>query len=155
MGFSTLYDSDAIQGHFRQYQAQIEFDPAKLSQSKVVISIDLASVNSGDAERDAMLKGGDFFDTAQFAKAVFRCDHFVKTAENHYIAKGKLTLHGITKAFDLPFTLKISDGKALMTASTSLNRTEFGVGAGEWAQTSAIPALVTLSFKIMARAKNS
>jgi polyisoprenoid-binding protein YceI len=66
------------------------------------------------------------------------------------VAHGKLTLRGVTKPADLPFRLKIDGDKARMSGVTSLDRTAFGVGQGEWKATDQIPAKVKVSVQIAA-----
>ncbi|ESQ78838.1 YceI family protein [Asticcacaulis sp. YBE204] len=151
--FTTTFNGEAIKGGFSTYTADIVFDSAQLDKSSATVVIDLASVNSGDSMRDDSLTGSDFFGVAQHPKATFKSTGFAKTGTDKYVAKGKLTLHGQTKPFDLPFTLKITGDTALMTATTKLNRLDFGVGSGEWAATDAVPADVSLDLKVSAKAK--
>ncbi|MDC7681650.1 YceI family protein [Asticcacaulis sp. BYS171W] len=151
--FATTFNGEGIRGGFGAYTADIVFDPQQLDKSSATVVIDLASVNSGDAMRDDSLTGADFFGVAQHPKATFKSTTFTKTGPDKYLAKGKLTLHGQTKPFNLPFTLKITGDTALMTATARLNRLDFGVGSGEWAATDAVPAEVSLDLKVSAKAK--
>lgn len=151
--FGTTFQGSDIKGGFSDYTAKIVFDPERLDGSEVKVTIDLSSVNSGDTDRDATLKGSGFFAVDSHPKAIFEAKSFTKTGEGRYLAKGKLTLHGQTKPFSLPFRLKITDKTAVMTATASLDRLAFGVGSGEWAATDAIPAEVMLDLKITATTK--
>lgn len=152
IGWTTTFEGEAVAGSFSSYTAQIAFDPQKLDASSVKVTIDLASVSSGDADRDTTLKSDSFFNVAGFPKAVFDAKSFTKTDATHFVAHGRLTLHGTTKAMDLPFTLTIKDKIATMTATTSLDRTAFGVGSGDYASTTSIPGKVGLSITLKAKA---
>ncbi len=152
INFSTSFQGEAVSGGFGSYSAQIAFDPDQLGASHVKVSIDLASVNSGDNDRDGTLKSDSFFNIAAFPKAVFEATSFTKKDATHFVAHGRLTMHGVTKAQELPFTLTIKGGRADMTASTSLDRTAFGVGSGDYASTDAVPARVAVTITLRAKA---
>ncbi len=152
ISFNTSFQGEAINGGFGGYSADIAFDPAALDTSHVKVTIDLASVASGDKDRDDSLKSDSFFNIAVFPKAVFEAKSFTRKDATHFVAHGKLTLHGVTKPQDLPFTLTIEDKVANMTATTSLDRTAFGVGSGDFSGTDAVPAKVGVNIALRARA---
>ncbi len=153
VAFTTTFQGETINGGFAGYSAIIAFDPEQLAKSHVKVTIDLASVASGDNDRDGTLKSDSFFNTAATPKAVFEAKSFSKTDSTHFVAHGKLTLHGVTKAQDLPFTLTIKNGVADMKASTTLDRTAFGVGSGDYASTDTIPAKVKVDITLKAKAQ--
>lgn len=150
VGFATSWSGQAIEGRFDRWTADIFFSPDALDKSKVSVSIDLASANTGDAQRDQSLPTSDWFDAADHPKATFTAERFEQTGEGRFVAHGKLTLRGVTKPVDLPFRLKIDADKARMSGVTSLDRTAFGVGQGDWQATDQIPAKVQVSVQITA-----
>ncbi|HVZ30379.1 MAG TPA: YceI family protein [Asticcacaulis sp.] len=152
IAFTTSFEGEAINGGFSGYTAQISFDPEQLPKSHVEVTIDLASVNSGDNDRDTTLKSDSFFNIAVTPKAVFEAKSFTKKDATHFVAHGKLTLHGTTKPVELPFTLTIKDGTANMSGSTTLDRTAFGVGSGDYAATDNVPAAVKVDITLKAKA---
>lgn len=150
LGFATSWSGSAIEGRFDRWRADIKFSPEALDKSKVSVSIDLASAVTGDGQRDESLKGSDWFDVASHARATFTAARFEKTGENRYVAHGNLNLRGVSKPLRLPFTLKIEGDKARISGVTSLDRTAFGVGQGEWKSTDQIPAEVKVSVNLTA-----
>ena len=150
LGFATAWGGSAIEGRFDRWTADILFSPEALDKSKVSVSIDLASAVSGDSQRDESMQGADWFDVASHAKATFTASRFEKTGENRYVAYGTLTLRGVSKPQRLPFTLKIEGDKARVSGVTTLDRTAFGVGQGEWKSTDQIPAEVKVSVELTA-----
>ena len=152
IAFATTFSGEAINGGFGSYAANIAFDPEKLDKSHVKVTIDLTSVNSGDADRDGTLKSDSFFNVAVTPKAVYEASSFTKTDATHFVAKGKLTMRGTTKPLNLPFTLNIDAGVATMSGTVDLDRTAFGVGTGDWAKTDSVPAKVTVSINLKAKA---
>jgi cytochrome b561/polyisoprenoid-binding protein YceI len=150
LGFATSWGGQAIEGRFDRWTADIVFGPEALDKSKVSVSVDLGSAVSGDTQRDESLKGGDWFDTANHAKATFTAARFEKTGPDRYIAHGQLTLRGVSKPARLPFRLQIEGDKARVSGVTTLDRTAFGVGQGEWTKTDQIPADVKVSVNLTA-----
>ena len=150
LNFQTSWSGDAVHGRFNSWKADILFGPDALDKSKVVVTIDMTSAKTGDDQRDASLPAGDWFDAATHPKAVFTAVKFEKKAEGSYVAHGALDLRGVSKPVDLPFKLKIVGDKAQMSGETTLDRTLFGVGQGEFTATDQVPAKVTVRVQLNA-----
>lgn len=153
LSFATSWGGDAIEGRFDRWTADILFSPDALEGSKVTVSIDTTSVNTGDAQRDESLPSGDWFDAAAHPKAVFTATRFEKKGEGRFVAHGRLSLRGVTRPLDLPFRLKIAGDRAEVSGVTSLDRTAFGVGQGEWRSTDQIPGKVSVTIALKAQRK--
>lgn len=149
--FETSWSGSKIEGEFPRFSGDISFSPQALDRSRVRISIDLTSVTTGDGQRDASLKGEDWFNTGQAGTAVFTASRFTHRGGENYVANGTLTLRGASRPVSLPFRLQIDEDKARVRGVTTLDRTAFGVGQGEWAATSEIPAQVTVEVDLRAR----
>ncbi|MGR4866650.1 YceI family protein [Caulobacter sp. LARHSG274] len=151
LGFTASWAGDAIEGQFTRWTADILFSPQALDRSKLTVSIDMASASTGDAQRDSSLPSDDFFATASHPKATFTASKFRKTGEGRFVADGTLELRGVKKPLSLPFSLKIDGDTATARGVTTLDRTAFGVGQGEWASTDQIGGKVKVSFAITAK----
>ena len=151
LGFATSWSGSAIMGSFGNWSADIRFNPDALPRSRISVTIPLSSVASGDGERDGMLKGGDFFDTANHPKAVWTSTAIRALGGNRYRADGSLSLRGVSKPVPLTFTLDIKGKEARAIGSASLNRSSFGVGQGDFAKTDEIPDPVRVSFSFRAK----
>lgn len=151
--FSATWSGTPIEGRFNRWTADILFSPEALDRSKLTVSVDMASAVTGDDQRDQSLPSGDFFDTAAHPKATFTANKFRKTGEGQYVADGTLDLRGVKKPLSLPFSLKIDGDTATARGVTTLDRTTFGVGQGEWASTDQIAAKVKVSFSLTAKRK--
>ncbi|WP_066684091.1 cytochrome b/b6 domain-containing protein [Caulobacter sp. CCH9-E1] len=151
--FSATWSGTPIEGRFNRWTADILFSPEALDRSKLTVSIDMGSAVTGDDQRDQSLPSGDFFDTAEHPKAIFTAAKFRKTGEGQYVADGTLDLRGVKKPLSLPFSLKIVGDTATARGVTTLDRTTFGVGQGEWASTDQIAAKVKVSFSLTAKRK--
>jgi len=133
-----------------RWGADIVFSPEALDRSKVTVTIDMTSAKTGDDQRDASLPSGDWFDAATHPKAVFTATRFEKAGADRYVAHGTLDLRGVKKPVDLPFRLKIVGDKAQASGETSLDRTLFGVGQGEFTATDQVPAKVAVRVQLNA-----
>jgi len=148
--FNSSFSGAAFSGAFSRWTANIQFDPANLAASKVAAVIDVASAATGDADRDQALPGDDFLAAAKFPRATYTASAFKALGGDKYLAIGQLTLRGVAKPLNLPFTLKIAGAKAAMTAQVPIDRLAFGVGQNEWRKTDAIPGPVTVVIAINA-----
>jgi cytochrome b561/polyisoprenoid-binding protein YceI len=153
LGFSATWSGDALEGQFKRWTADILFSPDALDRSKLIVSIDMSSAATGDDQRDSSLPSDDFFAVAAHPKATFTASKFRKTGEGKFVADGVLDLRGVKKPVSLPFSLKIDGDTATARGVTTLDRTTFGVGQGEWASTDQIGAKVKVSFAITAKTK--
>lgn len=153
LAFTASWAGSAIDGQFKTWTADILFSPEALDRSKLTVNVDMGSAATGDDQRDQSLPSGDFFDTAEHPKATFTATKFRQTGEGKFVADGTLDLRGVKKPLSLPFTLKIDGDTATARGVTTLDRTTFGVGQGEWASTDQIAASVKVSFSLTAKRK--
>lgn len=154
LGFATAYGNTPISGTFHKWQARIRFCEDDLPHASIAATIQLASADTADADRDENLKGESFFDTASFAQARFSAAGFRQLSPGRYAANGTLSLHGESKPVRLVFALKVNGDAASAQGSTSISRLAFGVGSGDWAATDQVPDAVTVQFTIRAHRAN-
>jgi polyisoprenoid-binding protein YceI len=145
LGFTATFQGASFQGSFAQWNAAIRFDPQHLATSGFDVTVDTTSASTGDADRDAALPGADFFNATKYPQAHYASTGFVQ-AGDHVIAHGNLTLRGESH----PITLTVSftpqpGGTALMDVTGTLKRLDYGVGGGEYADTSVIGNDVTVN----------
>ena len=137
LGFSNTFQGESFDGYFGQWTAAIRYDAANLAASKFDVEVNLASVKTGDKDRDGALPGSDFFDVAKFPKAHFVTTGFRRSG-GKVIADGTLTLRGVTKPVILDVTFKPQAGGATLDVAGTVKRLDFGVGTGDYADTSVI-----------------
>jgi len=152
LGFSGSFQGQSFDGTFAKWTAAISYDPAKVAGSKFDVEVDLASVKTGDKDRDGALPGSDFFNVAKFPKA-----HFVTTGFRQngaqVIADGNLTLRGVTKPVSLNVVFKPQGTGATLDVSGAVKRLDFGVGGGDYADTSVIANDVKINAHLVLTAK--
>jgi polyisoprenoid-binding protein YceI len=152
LGFSAMFQGESFDGHFRQWTAAIRYDPANLAGSAFDVKVTPASVQTGDNDRDSALPGQAFFDVAQYPEAHFVTSGFHRNG-SQVIADGKLTLRGVTRPLSLEVTFKPHAGGATLDVAGSVKRLDFGVGSGEYADTSVIGAEVRITAHLQLIAK--
>lgn len=138
LGFAGAVEGEAFSGHFKEFKPAIQFDPAALDSARFDVEIMLASADSANAERDETLQGEDFFATARFPSAHYRASQFRQLGEGRFVAEGTLSLRGVDKAVPLEFTWKSGADGAVLEGTATVNRIDFGVGGGDWADASTI-----------------
>lgn len=148
---SSTFDGEAVRGTFRRWDAQIRFDPKDLAHSSARVTLETASIASGDADQEAALPDRVWFWSEKYPKATFVTRSFKSLGGSRYAAVGDLSIRGVTKPLTLPFTLAITGDTARMNAAVDLNRLAFGVGQDEWKATDVIPASVKVTIALTAR----
>ena len=154
LSFTAQWNGEPVNGSFGKWSSTILFAPDALEASRVDVSIDLASVDTGDSQRDGTLTDSDFFDTSRFATATYRATSFKALGGDRYRADGTLTLRGTSRPVPLAFTLTITGNTARARGTATIDRTRFGVGQGDFASTAEIAGPVAISFDFKATAKD-
>lgn len=148
LAFATQYDGETFTGTFPGFTTKLSFDPANLAASSLDVTIPLAGAKTGNDDRDGTLRGADFFDVAKFAQARYTATKFRSLGGNDYAADGTLELRGVRKPVTLAFTW--TPGKApVLVGKATVKRLDFGVGRGDWADTSLIPDAVAVSTRVV------
>jgi polyisoprenoid-binding protein YceI len=137
-----------FEGAFDKFTADISFDPKNLPASRFDVKIDTASVNTQDGERDDTIKSADLFDVKRFPSAQYVADKFTDKGGNKYSATGKLTLRNVTRDVPIDFTFESKDGSAWLKGTAKIKRLDFGVGQGEWKDTSTVGNDVQVRFAL-------
>ena len=154
LGFKADYSGSAVDGAFKRWDGDILFSPDDLPNSRISVTIDLASVDTADSQRDDTLRSDGFFDVATHPKATFRSTRITHRGGKAYRAAGTLSLHGQQRPVTVDFTLDIKGDDATVAGTAPLSRTAFGVGTGEWADTGTIKDAVGVTFRFKAKRSN-
>jgi len=136
--FEAVLYKAAFTGEFKNFTGTIIFNPEDVSTAKADITIDMKNVATGDADRDTNIVGTEWFDSEKFPTSRFVSTKFEKADGNNYVAIGDLTIRDKTMPLIIPFTLDIKDKTAHMVGAVKLDRTNFGIGQGQWADESTV-----------------
>ena len=123
-----------VRGGFSDISGTLILDPANHEASSVQVEIGVASVHTGNADRDNHLRTGDFFDAAQYPKITFTSTKVEKTGDEEGNITGNLTIHGVTKSVTLAAdggTTEVNDlyGNLRLgfSARTKIKRSDYGL----------------------------
>lgn len=153
--FQGSQQGEAFDGQFRRFVSRIRFDPNDLAQANFDVDIDLASVDTANSERDQAVQGDKWFDVGRFPKAHFRTLGIRSLSAGHFEAKAELTLRDHTQTIDFPFTWTGDADRAHLQAQVVLDRLDFDLGSGEWADPELIGSEVTVSVDLQLRAADT
>ena len=151
--FSALQEGEAFTGGFAEFSGTILFDPAAPETGAVDISIPLKSVDAGSRDRNSTLPGKVWFSAKEFPVARFTSSAISKQ-DTGYLAKGELTIKGVSVPIELPFELEIDGARTVMTGQVDMDRTQWNIGAAPWDTDEWVSRTVSLNIQVTAaRAK--
>ena len=124
---SVKFSGKGVNGIFKTFNATIYFDEANLATSKFTITIDVASLNTGNAVQNRHSIGADWFDAAKYPQIKFTSGTIEKTSTG-YLVKGKMEVKGKVKDVSIPFTFTRSGTTGSFNSSFTIKRSDYGVG---------------------------
>ncbi len=110
-------------------KANIHFNPTQLSGSNIEATVDVATINTDNDERDTHLRSADFFEVQRYPHITLRSVSFKHKNGANYVGAFNVTLKDKTKQLDLPFTYTENGSTATFNGTLKLNRLDFGVGS--------------------------
>jgi polyisoprenoid-binding protein YceI len=123
-----------VKGSIKGISGDLTEHATDASLSSIEAALDVATLSTGEADRDAHLKGADFFDVEKYPKITFKSTSVKPKGAGEYAVTGDLTIHGVTK----PVTLDVEGPSAPqkdpwgntrigLAATTKINRKDFGL----------------------------
>lgn len=122
-----------VRGNFTKFTGTLKLDEADVTKSTVEATLDVASVDTRVADRDAHLKSPDFFDVAKYPTMTFRSTKVVAAGKDKLAVTGDLTLHGVTRPVTLEVTTSpevkgmFGETRRAFAATGKIDRKDFGL----------------------------
>ncbi len=122
-----------VKGEFKKFDISIDGDLNSLSQVKVNVNIDAASIDTNEAKRDEHLRSDDFFDVEKYREITFNSTSISQKSDDEFDIVGELTMKGVTKSITLnvEFGGVIKDpwgnDKTAFSFSGEINRKDWGL----------------------------
>ncbi len=123
-----------VKGQFTGISGVLTLDESDIANSRVEATIDAATINTREAQRDAHLKSADFFDVDKFPTLSFRSTSVKRTGGDELAVAGDLTIHGVTREVVFQVEGPTAPGKdpwgntrVGASAVTKINRKDFGL----------------------------
>jgi polyisoprenoid-binding protein YceI len=149
--FSYKQMGVAMDGRFKKFAAQVNFDPTKAEQAKASFEVDLTSVDTGSGEADQEVVTKSWFNTAAFPKAQFVAKQIKQTAPNQYEVQGTLSIKGLTRDVKFPMKHTAQGKDGLLTGSFTMKRADYTIGEGMWAKFDVVANDIQVNFSITAQ----
>lgn len=122
-----------VRGRFTRVDADVQVDEEDLTRSRATVTIDVASIDTGEPQRDAHLRSADFFDVERHPVMTFTVTDIARSADQRYRITGDLTIKGVTRpvTFDAEVVgpAKNPWGQEVIgvAAEAKVNRKEWGL----------------------------
>jgi cytochrome b561 len=150
--FSGEHAGNAFEGNFKEWDAEIIFDPNNLEQSSLSASFKTTSAETGNAMYDGTLPQADWFAAKEHPQAHYQSRKITALEEaNRYHAEGDLTLRGVKQPVAFDFTLTPNeDGTRTAKADFTIDRISYEIGKKSDAQAEWVSRGIGLSLEIIA-----
>jgi polyisoprenoid-binding protein YceI len=123
-----------VKGQFPKVTGRLTLDDSNLSNSHVETSVEAASIETRDPQRDAHLKSADFFDVEKFPTLSFESTGIRLVRDGELAVEGNLAIHGVTRKvlFSVegptpPAKDPWGNTRVAVSATTKINRKDFGL----------------------------
>ena len=122
-----------VEGAFKTFTGSMTASKPDFSDAQIEFSVDIASVNTDNEQRDKHLKSDDFFNAEKFPKMTFKSNSMKKISGNKYELTGDLTIRDVTKKvkFAVTYGGTVKDPwgntKAGFKATATINRLDYGL----------------------------
>ncbi len=123
-----------VRGDFQKFSGAVRLDEKDVSKSSVEATLETASIDTGNGDRDKHLRSPDFFDAEKFPTITFRSTKVSKAADGKLSVTGDLTMKGVTKPVVLAVegpTAEIKDPwgntRRGLSASATIDRKQWGL----------------------------
>ena len=122
-----------VRGTFDSYDLVADIDEQDLAKSSAILSIDVASVDTGVADRDAHLRSADFFDADNHPEIRFSSEQVEIHADQSVRVTGELTMRGVTRTVsaygrcEAPVEDPFGTRRAALELQTTLDRRDWGL----------------------------
>ncbi len=147
-----------VRGSFTELDGSGYFDIENPANSRLALTIQAASIDTRNGDRDAHLRSNDFLDVEQFPEITYVSTAVEELDENRYRVTGDLTIKGVTKPVtaELEFTGAATDPygnqRIGLEGTATINRKDFGINWNAALEAGGVPVSdkVVLEFEVSA-----
>jgi len=155
--FKYFYGSDPYEGKFTNVDATFDIDPMNPTSCNFTVTINIEDIDVDSPEVLDYLLDYELFDVDVYPTATFTAENCSLESGSAFVADGTLTIRDQTHPISFPFDMEIDsiDGQVAfhLTSEVTIQRLQFGVGQGYWANTAEIPNEVIVAVDVYAMPK--
>lgn len=151
LDFAATFEQAPAPGVFKQFDTRLAFDGDAPAGGKLDVTIRVATADMGNADINKAIAGPEWFDFARHPQAAFQSSEIRRVEGNRYLARGTLTLKGVRRPVEVPFTWSAAGDAATMEGEFTVPRGPFNIGTGEWVATNVIGPDVKVKFRVRLR----
>ncbi len=140
--FDVNVSGDKVEGLFKRFNAAVNFAPDSLGSSSIYATIFTESIFTDNSTRDEMLPEADWFSVQKHPIAEFKTGNIRDTGDGKYLADATLRIRDVTRNIEFPFHWQQSGDSATLTATVTLNRLDYQLGADEFGDAETIALMV-------------
>ncbi|MEM6877075.1 MAG: YceI family protein [Bacteroidota bacterium] len=130
--YTVAFDTGGAKGTFSGIDGDIIFDPNNLAGSSMDVSVEVATIETGNNTKNRHARGESWFDAESYPTIRFVGNDFARSGSDYKVS-GDLTLHGTTKQIEIPFTFSPDGSQAgLFEGSFTVNRKDYGIDGNFW-----------------------
>jgi polyisoprenoid-binding protein YceI len=147
-----------VRGAFNEFEGTATIDGTDPALSHVQVTINAASIDTRNAQRDEHLRGNDFLAMAEYPQITFTSTSVSKTGDDTFEVTGDLTIKGVTNTITVPFEFEgaakdpFGNERVGFEGSVAINRKDYGITWNAALETGGVLVSdkVTLEFEISA-----
>ncbi|MEM9548335.1 MAG: YceI family protein [Bacteroidota bacterium] len=125
-GYSIRFATSKAEGTFTGLKGVVQFEPADLSNSKMDVSVDVATIQTGNTKKDNHARGKKWFDAEKFPTMSFKMAS-IRRSGTGFVATGKLKVKDVTLEETIAFTYEKKDSEYFLEGVFQVNRKEYNI----------------------------
>ena len=149
INFSATQMGVTMPGHFAKFNARVAFDPANVAADKLAIDVDAASADAGSSQTSALVVGADWLDAAHHPQAGFVASRFTAAGPGRWWVDGTFSVKGRSAPLRVLAVAHPSGADLALDADFKLQRLQWALGGGAWADTSVVGAEIPVHVHLL------
>lgn len=137
-----------VKGSFTKFDGDIVVDEKNPANSRANLTIHMDGIDAGSDDANVEVRRKPWFNVKDYPKAEFISTSVTALGSNQYRVVGKATIKGVTREVTVPVAAKKEKGGWLFEGRFTINRLDFNVGEGAWADVGTVANAVEVSFKV-------
>jgi polyisoprenoid-binding protein YceI len=125
--YTVKFSGGDPSGEFKGLKGVVNFDPADPAAGKFDVTVDVATINTGNGMKNTHAKSAMWFDAEKYPTIRFTSSSIGKSSNGQYEAKGTLEMHGVKKEITVPFTFNDNT----FAGTFEVNRMDYGINTAE------------------------